>query len=251
MKFPEKLYLGFQDNGTIDPLAPKLAFATPWGSDAAFLKRKETVDQWAQGRWTTAIYHGLVIDNNPVVGFKFDNVVSRWSTSNKWFTVTDPRGFQLQISAENLSYILNNCTIVSGALHGEFIWARDGGDNFLCSTDHQAYQAWKNPAMRRQLQPGDVVKLSKREKGAFVGVYRDVQLIPYDRSVPIKIDPEPWYVFLTSRTWGPADYYHLKRHPKGQDFEIVDGERSSVISPESGRYYEISCPGGRYYQAVF
>lgn len=137
MKFAPKYFVGVKDG---------LGFATPDGTDKAAEKRKDTVRGWV-GRYTY-VCDGKVentdgdyrtFDNVPVEGFSLGKSVSRWSTANKWFRITDPRGFDLEISAENLAELIQTTDILKGELQGKFVWMRSGATNYLVSENHESY----------------------------------------------------------------------------------------------------------------
>jgi len=55
-----------------------------------------------------------VYDNAPMRGFKIENSVSRYSTSNKLWRILDPRGFELEISTACLETIIMSADIKKG-----------------------------------------------------------------------------------------------------------------------------------------
>lgn len=142
MKFHNKYFVGIKGD---------LGFATPDGTDKAAEKRKDTVRGWASqyvyeydsnGRGTRVKLESefRTFDNVPIEGFNLGKSVSRWSTSNKWFRITDPRGFDLEISAENISEIVQTCDILKGEIQGKMVWMRDGSTNYLVHESHREYQ---------------------------------------------------------------------------------------------------------------
>jgi hypothetical protein len=178
LNFPEKLYVGTEKLAEWSHEDPPLAFATPYGTDKAFEKRKDSVDGWCgDGKtwdWVTNKETGkservsrvigrktpVVIDNVLQEGFLVDTVESRYRTNNKWFQITDPRGFQLQISAENLLDILLRGEVSNGKFVGRYIWGRKGAVNWLTRENHQSYQLHIKPVVERKTPiPGDVVNL--------------------------------------------------------------------------------------------
>lgn len=68
-----------------------------------------------------------ILDNIPLSGFKIFSTVSRSSTNNKLWRISDPRGFELEISTANMEDILMKGSVVKGELIGDFIW--DFGKN--------------------------------------------------------------------------------------------------------------------------
>lgn len=134
LEFKDKYFVGIRKDG--------LGFATPDGTDAAAEKRKQTVKNWV-GMRTGSNLEGentiQTFDNKPIKGFSIGKCVSRWSTSNKLFRIYDPRGFELEISSANLAYLIASTTMVNGDIEEELVWARDGGNNYLCLTTHDDY----------------------------------------------------------------------------------------------------------------
>jgi hypothetical protein len=189
LNIPEKLYVGVQGCKDFNRQDPPLAFAIPYGTDKKFESAKSTVHSWAgYGRQVT-IYktnpdgtcqydenrraiidrvetnpaEGFVIDNELLDGFYFDKHVSRWQTSNKFFRISDPRGFQLEIDCENLGDILLNCAISNGYIVGKFQWTRYKGKAYLVRENHPARERKVNPKVNRKqkaLVVGDVVQFS-------------------------------------------------------------------------------------------
>ena len=67
VKIPAKHYVGMVKRDT-EKLP--LGFITPWGDDAAAVKRMATVDQWSKQGYRSTALEPLVIDNVPMSGFK-------------------------------------------------------------------------------------------------------------------------------------------------------------------------------------
>ena len=139
MKFCDKLYVGFQRERYMSSDTPRvLGFAVPYGTTKAEQKRIDTVN-----RWSSKKEDSRVIDNKPTRGFKMLEVVSRYSTSNKLFRVLDPRGFELEISADNLLDLAMASTIVKGEIVEECVWAQHNGV-YLMPTSSEQYKFWAN-----------------------------------------------------------------------------------------------------------
>ena len=137
MKFCDKLYVGFQRDRYNNADTPRvLGFAVPHGITKAEQSRMATVDHWANKKEDCRI-----IENKPTRGFKMLEVVSRYSTSNKLFRVLDPRGFELEISADNLLDLAMATTIVRGEIVEECIWAQHNGV-YLMPTSSEQYKFW-------------------------------------------------------------------------------------------------------------
>lgn len=138
MKFCDKLYVGFQRERYQSSDTPRvLGFAVPYGTTKAEQNRIENVDRWSGNKEDCRI-----IDNTPTRGFKLLEVVSRYRTNNKLFRVLDPRGFELEISADNLLDLAMASTIVKGEIVEECVWAQHHGA-YLMPTSSDEYQFWK------------------------------------------------------------------------------------------------------------
>jgi hypothetical protein len=172
--FPKTLYVGRRNDG-----GDILGFAVPDGTDAAAQKRKETVDHWS-GKNQDYYYAknpeldkrlpAIQIENTPITGFKFDHSVTRYETSNKWFRINDPRGFQLEITAHNLSQLLQTQDVLKGEFQGQYLWGRIGAINHLISISDERYVKFLNPVERKQLEVGDMVE-SPAVSGRYIGTF--------------------------------------------------------------------------------
>lgn len=137
----ETLFVGIQANeNTGDETHTPLGFVVPDGETAAAKKLQSTVENWCAGyRYGNAPAKPFTpsrYQNSPTMGFTLDRVVSRWRTQNKLFRVNDPRGWQIEISTENLMYIMLNSDISNGAVQTPLVYARKGGTNWLVAPKH-------------------------------------------------------------------------------------------------------------------
>lgn len=136
MKFPKELYCGFQADRYRGADIPRLlGFITGKDNTKASQKRMKTVDGWRQKDIDPKTY-----ENKPLSGFKIVDFATRWSTSNKLIRIYDPRGFELEISVENLLTLIETHTIVNGEIIGKLLW---GGDSakVLVSENDPIYKA--------------------------------------------------------------------------------------------------------------
>ena len=151
IKFHDNYYVGFQKNRyNREEAFRMLGFATPNTGDYAFKKRKATVDSWSEKDLAP-----MDLDNKPTHGFKIVDTVSRYSTSNKFFRVEDPRGFELEIDTTNLLELIERHTIVQGAIMEPLVWGRYGQGNYLISGNSEEYKHYKNGPVRVGLNAGD------------------------------------------------------------------------------------------------
>lgn len=135
MKFFDKMYVGFKRNRYLSSEDSRvLGFVVPYGTTKAEKNRMKTVDRWADDNTPSRI-----LDNEPTRGFKVVESVSRYSTSNKLFRVQDPRGFELEIPADNLVDVLLATTVVKGEIIDECVWAQHN-KLILVPTTSEKYQ---------------------------------------------------------------------------------------------------------------
>ena len=201
-KIFEKLYVTVQYRGDANNESGLLGFASPYTKDSAFEKRKATQDKWAYGYGATvtidndenitvegggkrggygsnetwdasmlfiANCYPRIVNNEPVEGFQLAKSVRRygWSGSgNVVWRISDPRGFDLEISSENFAAILNCCNMEKGVIVGKCVWGRDGAHNVLLPEASEPFQAAKTFTDKskikislKDVQVGDTVEL--------------------------------------------------------------------------------------------
>lgn len=171
LKLPEKWYVGFAARSQDD--AP-LGFMTPEGTDKAARNRKATVDGWRSKDIAPR-----TIENKKLTGFKLSESIRRyssWGSGNVKWRITDPRGFELEISSPNLMQILNCSTIEQGEILDACIWGREGADNILIPVTSNLYKTaledTKRQTMKvsmKDVKPGNKVTLQDGEKYIFLG----------------------------------------------------------------------------------
>lgn len=170
---PEKHYLGMVHREGHD--CP-LGFITPWGEDAAAKKRMKTVDDWCNSNRKGAL-PASVMENTPMLGFKMSGDIRRGMRGgqDKW-RIVDPRGFELEITSENLSMLLADTTLEKGEILDQCVWAREGGQNLLLTTVSQEYiEAVKmteiatSTASWKEAKLGYTVTLQNGIRGRYLG----------------------------------------------------------------------------------
>lgn len=133
MKFFDEMYVGFQRERYTNADEPRLlGFMVPNGTTKAEQNRIATVNRWSNDKKDCR-----VLPNTPRRGFKLVEVVSRYSTSNKYFRVMDPQGFELEISAANLLDLAMASTIVKGEIIEECVWAQHNGAYLIPSSSEE------------------------------------------------------------------------------------------------------------------
>jgi len=158
-------YSAWLENRQAAEITVPLGFATPYEDNAAGRKREETVRSWAKIRTygnTKDVLEEPIFTkfpNDPIEGFVVLKSVSRYSTSNVFFRIMDPRGFELEISSPNLMDIINKSEIDKGLVKGKMVWLRDGAQNYLVHEDDERYlKAIAPKPSAASIQPGTWVK---------------------------------------------------------------------------------------------
>lgn len=233
--FPKQYFVGLRENSEHEKDCLKLGFATPFGTDAAFEKRKETVENWAKGYgWgDKGNPEFFTFDNVPTSGFSVETTVSRSSTDNKVMQLNDPRGFRFEISMYNFTDILMNTLIDHGKIEGKFVYGRDGNMNRLLFAHDPLYLESLMEKEAYTPQIGDLVE-TQNAKGVYVGMFYISRLCQIDRNdfnkekqrhgyyyhKPDDVNAicylkKPWIVIderVDGRTWG--SWHFLRTWPK-------------------------------------
>lgn len=163
-------------------------------------------------------------DNAPIEGFVLNKKVggyrSDWNVRQTKSRVYDPRGFEFEISIENLLYILQETNSIKGkGLEGEFVYAWDGKDLVLLPSSSPDYQKCvnfnniqKNKVSAKELVPGGTY-LTKREKEL-------IYLGKFD-----------WFTFDYKKEKGKRRTYELKESNSDKFHMFFDKEnRLEVLS---------------------
>jgi hypothetical protein len=186
LKIPATHYVGFQarENDTVP-----LGFMTPDGEDAAAVKRKATVDNWAKGYgYSSRKEHTMApvtYDNKPMSGFKLRQNVRHggggWGGGDVKWRIEDPRGFELEITSTNLNRIIEISTIEKGEILEKCIWCREGNANVLVPVASEEYVAATANTERlsksvslTEVKTGDYIVLQGGMEGIYLGLFHTV-----------------------------------------------------------------------------
>lgn len=125
---PKTINVGYQNR--YDTYTGKLAYVIYYDEKGKL--RKET--SW--NSWRNKDIPNDEFENVPTEGFvlnkKAGDYSTGWDHRHAYCRVYDPRGFEFEISIENLLYILQNTTCIPGkGLQGEFVYGWDGTDLVL------------------------------------------------------------------------------------------------------------------------
>ena len=177
------------------------------------------------------------VPNEPRLGFRITQAISRggsWSGGNKVVRIEDPRGFELEISVDNLVKIMSMTTFVSGECQEACVWGRQGSNNILLPETSKPYKEarkvtdYRNKATisLRDVNFGDTVELKKTENfngltGKYMGAYYAYSLQPLYKS---KEFSETGYQYYPSTK---VDYTFIKFHKR-------------YIFEKDGKYFGVS-----------
>ena len=73
-----------------------------------------------------------IIENTPMNGFKIQKCISRNTSNNKLWRILDPRGFELEMSSQDLETLIFNSTIINGEIQGKCMWHTEKKLEVMC-----------------------------------------------------------------------------------------------------------------------
>ena len=134
---PKKIKVGF--NKRDDTYTGKLAYVIYY-DEKGKLRKEASWDSWRDEKIDTEEY-----DNEPTSGFVLNKKVGDYSGDwgahrQAYCRIYDPRGFEFEITINNLLFILEHCTCCPGkGLEGDFVYGWDGKDLVLLPTNSPDY----------------------------------------------------------------------------------------------------------------
>jgi hypothetical protein len=203
---PKKINVGFQErSGTY---TGKLAYIIYFDEKGVLRKEKS----WES--WRSKKIDNEICENVPTEGFVLNKKVGGYSTGwnhrQSYCRVYDPRGFEFEITLDNLLYILENTNSIKGkGLEGEFVYGWDGKDLVLIPTDSPDYKEIEKLNVLRHAQ--EFVKAKELKIGATYLTKSNDELI---------------YM-------GRFDYYGYRGNKKNQFFFCDDKEGNNFTAMAS------------------
>jgi len=259
IKLPEKYYVGIRPQAKGEDTLP-LGFATPFGTDSAFEKRKNTVDGWTGKKGTF-----VTLENTLMAGFRISQSVRRYGWNgggNVVWRIEDPRGFELEISSGNFASIVDCTTLTNGVIEGKCIWGREGAINVLIPEASTPYQEAVNftdlsklSVSSKDLKPGQFVRMKDDRVAMYCGEYfglnveRDVERRPdLEEDTVDKWGAKSWYKSRIPQT----PFYKLKPRPQGKRaLFLLEEHVDQFLKEGTIRPYEHSPDYYGYSQAFF
>ena len=134
---PKKIKVGFNERD--DTYTGKLAYVIYY-DEKGKLRKETSWDSWRDKSIDPEEY-----DNEPTSGFvlnkKVGDYAGDWGNHRQAYCrIYDPRGFEFEITINNLLFILEHCTCCPGkGLEGDFVYGWDGTDLVLLPTNSPDY----------------------------------------------------------------------------------------------------------------
>ena len=165
---PQKLAIGFQNRS--NTYTGKLGYVTYYDNKGVMRKDKS----W--NGWRDDSIDPLYIDNVPTEGFVLNRSVGGgrgWDARDTWTRIWDPRGFEFEISIENLLWILEWSACSPGkGLEQKFVYSWRGTDLILMPVNSDDYKASmevskkmfsKTSFKEKDLVPGTLYKVKGKD----------------------------------------------------------------------------------------
>lgn len=220
----------------------RLGFATYFEDNAAFRKRKSTIDSWSHKTETPDTF-----DNAPVSGFKLSKKVTHgggWNDLNVFWRIVDPRGFELEIQSGNLGKLFQYCTIDHGTVNEECVYGWDkanqsklvllpvNSDIYLSSIVSTERHNAKSLSLK-DLKIGDWVHLKNNMSGKYFGKVTYGHVVEYGRNTG-KVEFATSYIIdLDDTEESPTGGLYFVQTPKVIDAK--DGEK--IYTKEEAEEY--------------
>lgn len=195
---PKEIKVGFQERSST--YTGKLAYVI-YIDEKGKVRKEVSFENWRNKNIDVEDYQ-----NEPMSGFVLNKNVggydTGWNHRNAYIRVYDPRGFEFEISIENLLYILNNTSSVIGkGLEGEFVYAWDGKDLVLLPVNAPEYKELKelnelrykkNFVKAKDLKVGATYLTKKNEKLVYLGKFDEYEH-SWRNHEPMKLDKKQFY----------------------------------------------------------
>lgn len=221
---PQKIKVGFQErSGTY---TGKLAYVI-YTDNNGKLRKEISWNSWRSKEIEPEDY-----ENIPIEGFVLNKKVGDYSTGwnhrQAYTRVYDPRGFEFEITIENLLYILENASSIKGkGLEGEFVYGWDGKDLILlptCSPDYNEISTYSGRIQNNEfikakdLKIGITYLTKQNEKWIYMGRF-DYWGYDWKNSNREYKNKGKYYFFAYKSNYGD-DYYFTTIKSLGQ--KLID-----------------------------
>ena len=193
---PKRIKIGFQKRD--DTYTGKLAYVV-YFDQKGILRKAVSWEGWRDKKIPPVEY-----ENVPTSGFVLNKKAGgerySWNQRQTYSRVYDPRGFEFEITVENLLFILTECDCSKGkGLEGEFVYAWNKKDIVLLPVSSEDYKKSQEYTKLRSksigvkdLTEGCVYINTQMEKFVYIGKYTYFDRSRYWR----ENEPILSYIFL-------------------------------------------------------
>lgn len=179
--------------------------------------------------WRDKSIEPIEFENIPTEGFvlnkKAGGYDTGWNHRQTYCRVYDPRGFEFEISIENLLYILENTNSIKGkGLEGEFVYAWSGKELVLLPTNSPDYndivriteKLMNNEYIKiRDLEIGTTYRTKQGEELTYMGKF-----VYYDYAGFAETKPSFWFARKSSYSWDRNNIYFCQYKSLGK--KLID-----------------------------
>lgn len=216
LNIPSTLKVGYQKRS--DTYSGKLAYVTYVN------KKGDIAKQTSWDGWRDRSINPDDFENVPTEGFVLNRHAggykSGWNFRQSKCRVWDPRGFEIEITIENLLFILEECTSTKGkGLEGEFVYAWQGPELILLPTCCEDYRCSTELMNKQEKITVKDLKVGASYKGK-----------EYDNLIYIgKMD---WYIWETKEI--PGNGYYKWDRDKYEQIRLV--KMSTFVNPVDNEF---------------
>ena len=239
---PKTINVGYQNrSGTY---TGKLAYVI-YTDEKGVLRKQASWDSWRDNSIPPNTY-----DNVPTSGFvlnkKVGDTCSHWNFRQAYCRVYDPRGFEFEITIENLLYILENTdSIVGKGLEGDFVYGWDGKDLVLlptCSADYKEIEQYSKTVLEAKSITAKMLVVGNTYLGKdgcqyiYLGKHTTYSWFYYhtygEELLQELIGKQFWFAKINNSTNVPNKHAisFRKTIPKGFFIDIVSEEPHPLLS---------------------
>jgi len=217
LRIPKKIKAGFQKRS--DTYSKKLAFVV-WYDDKGQLKQEKSWNGWRDQSIDAIDY-----DNEPMSGFVLNRDVGGsqrsygWNSRREKVRVYDPRDFEIEITVDNLLYILQECSSIKGkGLEGEFVYAWSGSAIVLLPVNSDVY--------KQSIEFTDLQNKGVTKADMIPGCTYTMK----DQTEVMFLGRHPWYGHHYSYKYDREEYKSVRKNI----FLVMDNKKKKRYLDETG-----------------
>jgi len=233
LKIPKKIIVGFQ--ARTDTYSGKLAFIV-YSKDTGELSQPKSWEGWRDKKIDSENY-----DNEPLSGFVLNRDVGGTQRSYGWdarrekVRVYDPRNFEIEITVDNLLFILQECSSIKGkGLEGEFVYAWNKNSIVLLPVSCEEYQKsleytelQKKTIEKSDMEAGCTYKTRDNFNVMYLGRHSLYEM-RCERSGEKIMKANKMHIFLN------LDYKGKNKRYASEEYEYIDGKFIYKYTSEKG-----------------